>query len=190
MKVADPPKDDQLIVPGWRIGKVYLGMTSAALLAAMGEPDETTHPDRVRIERSGGLLAAKGEPDETTPLKITNFIWFEWKRAGIRIIHNMDADQVAFIDVKRDSYRTAEGVHIGMSELAVSVKLGRPKVSYFGEKSEKGVYCYKKGIIIVFNNAAPHNVEWITVKPRKNWWQQDLQCESYDRARNITQQGN
>jgi hypothetical protein len=41
MKASDPPQDDKLIVPGWRVGQLYLGMPSGALFAAMGEPDTT-----------------------------------------------------------------------------------------------------------------------------------------------------
>ena len=63
MKASDPPQDDKLIVPGWRVGQLYLGMPSAALFAAMGEPD-TTKPR-------------------------SNFTWFRWENRGLSVLHDM-----------------------------------------------------------------------------------------------------
>jgi hypothetical protein len=104
MKASSPPRDDKLIVPGWRVGQLYLGMTSVALFAAMGEPD-TTKPRN-------------------------NFTWFRWENRGLSVLHDMEADQVEAIEVHHESYKTAEGVHIGMSELAVVAILGTPQASY------------------------------------------------------------
>lgn len=148
MKAADPPKDDKLIVPGWRVGKVYLGMTSAALLTAMGEPDMAS-------------------PYHHT----TNFTW---KNAGLSVQLDMEADSAINIEVFRESNVTAAGVRLGMSELAVTAKLGKPEHSYRKQVGEDSnfiisLYCYKRGIAVWFDTAVPHNVHRIEVMSSKEW---------------------
>jgi hypothetical protein len=158
MKASSPPRDDKLIVPGWRVGQLYLGMTSVALFAAMGEPD-TTKPHN-------------------------NFTWFRWENRGLSVLHDMEADQVEAIEVHHESYKTTEGVHIGMSELAVVAILGTPQASYSESRPHQtfaagdafmiGGYCYKSGIATFFenmldNNPAPYLVRHIRVIPTKEW---------------------
>ena len=149
MKAADPPKDDNLIVPGWRVGKVYLGMTSTELLAAMGEPSST-------------------KPGEESN-------WFSWKNAELDVSLDKKADQVVKIALNDERYKTAEGVRVGLSELSVGAKLGQPQAS-----SSDGVYCYKRGILLEFDEYSyattdsprrriPYQVTHIHVMPSKEW---------------------
>lgn len=154
MKVADPPKDDRLIVPGWRVGKVYLGMTSSALLAAMGEPSSTRPSDY-----STGL---------------------EWENAGLYVWFNKKADLVDTIDVRHETYKTAEDVHLGSSELAATVKLGKPEASDSGSVD---AFCYKRGITLFLSTnrhtkygwvKVPYQVVSIRVVPSKEW---ELNCK-------------
>ena len=96
----------------------------------------------------------------------------------------MEADQVEAIEVHHESYKTAEGLHIKMSELAVVVILGTPQASYSESRPQQtfasgevfmiGGYCYKSGIATFFenmldNNPAPYLVRHIRVIPTKEW---------------------
>lgn len=85
MKAADPPKGDHLIVPGWRVDKVYISMSSAALFSTLGDPDEK---DR------------RGE-----------YIFASWKLAGVNVFLNAQYGYVEEIAATSDLNRTTEGVH-------------------------------------------------------------------------------
>ena len=153
MKAADPPKDDNLIVPGWRVGNVYLGMTSGELVALMGEPSST-------------------KPGEESNR-------FSWKNAELDVSLDKKANQVELIDLYDERYKTAEGVRVGLSELSVGAKLGQPQAS------RDGVYCYKRGIALIFGEYSndspprriPYQVTFIRVISSKAWRTFPLQCE-------------
>ena len=140
MKAADPPKDDNLIVPGWRVGKVYLGMTSRELVASMGEPSST-------------------KPGET----LTHFFW---KNAELGASLNKKADRVDSIMFEDERYKTAEGIRVGLSELSVVAKLGQPQASGDGYHCYKSGIMLRfrepsRGI--------PYQVTFGEVKPREAW---------------------
>ena len=147
MKAADPPKDDKLIVPGWRVGKVYLGMTSAALFAAMGE---------------------MGEPDSTAShVKYGSFSWKYGKHDGLEVMLDKKTDQVYALLLHNGSYKTAEGVQMGMSELAVVVKLGKPDSQRSDNSGKTEGVCYKRGITVLFDDK--NKVYHMQVLPSKEW---------------------
>jgi len=63
---------------------------------------------------------------------------------GLEISLNKETDQVALIFVHRESYtKTAEGVRIGLSELAAAAKLGKPdSQGSFDDRGETDCVCY------------------------------------------------
>lgn len=90
--------DDNLIVPGQRVGKVYLGMPLSQLYKEMGTPD---------------MAAGK-----------QSYSLYDYKAKGMRIW--VDANGVTTISAWSTSLHTAEGLHVGSSDIEVRSKLGFP----------------------------------------------------------------
>ena len=107
--------------------------------------------------------------------------------------YDRKTEQVNEIYVEQGSYKTAEGVQIGMPELAVVVKLGKPQ-AFFSEEEGRlatgqlgryAIYCYKRGIMLNFQNhddsrpprAIPYQVTFVSVMPSKEWRSMWWQCK-------------
>ena len=99
LKRSDPPKDDLRFAPGWRIGPIYLGMTRAELLAALGEPQKSS---------------SAGEATE-------HYFW-EPDRWFVRMYRG----SVVSVQAYPKGYPVSGPVTFGTTALAIRVKLGDP----------------------------------------------------------------
>ena len=99
LKQSSPPRDDATFVPGWRIGQIYLGMSRAELLAALGEPQKSS---------------SYGEATE-------HYFW-EPDRWFVRIFEG----RVVSVQAYARGYSLSAPVTFGTSALAIRVKLGDP----------------------------------------------------------------
>ena len=87
--------DDNLVVPGQRIGPVFLGMTEQQLYKKLGEPDQT--------------MTASGTVNYTYPT--------------LQVCVDAVSHRVWEIDAHTSKYSTAEGITIQSSGLAVRARL-------------------------------------------------------------------
>lgn len=95
-------KNDNLIVPGVRIGPVSLGMTDADVYKTLGEPTSTLTVGSA----DGGI----------------NYYW-----GNLYSVHvDKDTHRVTQVTTSDQKYSTTEGIKVGSSLLAVSVKLRIP----------------------------------------------------------------
>jgi hypothetical protein len=121
------PADDHAIVSGKRIGPIALGMSTADVFNAMGEP---TASFRIWNSHSWGSPGVSAGFTYTGP---------EW----VRVIYTSDP---------RD--KTPEGIHVGSTELEMRAKLGVPtRTIDRGLKDVNGndaiiayEFCYAMGI--------------------------------------------
>jgi hypothetical protein len=96
--MAAPAPNDNLIVPGERVGSIALGMTEAQLTAAMGGPGEVLHQ---------GLVTT-----------------FSWGQVTAEIADH--APGVETITVNDPRYDTPGHVRVGLAAPAVTAVLGQP----------------------------------------------------------------
>lgn len=96
--------NDHLIVPWQRVGPITLGMSTAELVHAMGEPTRTM-----------------GGPPHTFSV----YYWREDLSATI----SKDGDFVTQVCALSPAYGTAEGVRPGSTDAAVTALLGEPQSS-------------------------------------------------------------
>ena len=134
--------NDNLIVPGERIGPVFLGMTEEQLYRRMGNPVET--------QQGTGVL--NGVP----------IIGYRYE--DIIAIVQPSAHKVVEIQVEGTRYTTAQGVTVGTSVLEMKAKLGRP--AWEPESSDGSLYRYvfNSGGLQIFVRKGGH-VSWIDVDP-------------------------
>jgi hypothetical protein len=97
--MAAPASNDNLIVPGERVGPIALGMTEAQLAAAMGGPGEVLH-----------------QGSATT---------YSWGQVAAEIGDNSRG--VEMITVNDPRYDTPGHVHVGLAAPAAAAVLGQPK---------------------------------------------------------------
>lgn len=115
--------DDNLIVPGQRIGPVYLGMSPEVLLAALGPPDWSRGPSANRIQ-------------------------YGYESRGLYIYVNVRNSRVDGVVTSDSRYRTTKGIQVGDSELELVVGHGSPKWRWHNaHPGDDGyvVYCYSDG---------------------------------------------
>ena len=96
--LAAPAPNDNLIVPGERVGPIALGMTEAQLAAAMGGPGEVLHQGPATTYSWGQVAAEIGD---TLP-------------------------GVGMITVNDPRYDTPGHVHVGLAAPAAAAVLGQP----------------------------------------------------------------
>jgi hypothetical protein len=96
---------DYLIVPWKRLGPIELGMTAAELLRIMGDPTSTKH----------------GPLDRGVDV-------YNWKD-GLSATITKDGLYVTQICSFNPNYATAQGVHVGSTDLSVVALLGKPRNS-------------------------------------------------------------
>jgi hypothetical protein len=92
--------NDNFIVPGERVGSVFLGMTEEQLYTKMGSPAKNFPPNR-----DGDVL---------------------YSYMDLSVYVKMATHRVKMIQVTGPAYRTAQGVSIGSSELELKAKVGQP----------------------------------------------------------------
>jgi hypothetical protein len=140
LTAADPPADDDRLVAGWRAGPLFLGMNTAQLLAAMGDPDKT-HAYGYHYSW-GGTYVQTLESGKVTSISVG------WNNSS-------------------SAMKTAEGLGIGSSQIAVVTALGQPD----GRSFSMGVlyFCYARGFIFEFDNNARTTQISIVTKARAEW---------------------
>jgi hypothetical protein len=91
---------DNLIVPGVRAGRIFLGMTEQQLYLRMGSPNQTYNTRNGSIPELG------------------------YKYPGVIALVNMNNHRVKRIVVEGMQYYTAGGVTVGVDELEAKAKIG------------------------------------------------------------------
>ncbi|HEV2173615.1 MAG TPA: hypothetical protein VGR71_08610 [Nitrospira sp.] len=119
-----PPNDD-LIVPGNRIGPVAIGMTSKQVLEAKGTPGDST-------------------------FRYTDAAVYPYDQNEYSVVVDDVTQQVWRVETSSDEYRTAEGVGVGQSELEMRANLGNPNSATNEDNADPPtfLYCYDKGLAI------------------------------------------
>lgn len=140
LTAESPPSDDDRLVPGWRAGRLHLGMTTAQLLAVMGEPDQTF---------------AYGY----------HYAW-----GGI-YVQTLKDGKVTSIGVgwnnRSSPMKTAEGVGIGSSQIAVVAALGQPESRTLSMGTL--YFCYERGLVVQFDGGTTASQISIVTKARAKW---------------------
>jgi hypothetical protein len=116
--------NDNLIVPGERVGPVFLGMTEGSLYQKMGNPNHSDMMDRGATK------------------------YYQWRDIRVEV---KESDHKVFnIEVTGSSYRTAEGISTGSSDLEVKSKLGQPHWEVpFNTPQSTSKLCFNSGITIL-----------------------------------------
>lgn len=144
------PVNDQLVVPGCRIGPVYHGMHLTELVKVMGDTrDATNHTCTDTGKRvcsvvyrwPGGIRASVSYRDDTRYFRVAK-------------------ERVHEIGTSSSRYSTAEGVRIGSSALAVKAALGTPawETHYAGRTDSR--LCYPPGLFMFILNGAVSDI-WL-----------------------------
>jgi hypothetical protein len=127
-------KNDNLIVPGVRIGPVSLGMSDADLYKMLGDPTQTM-TEGVDMGRAIQYVFPK-----------------------LSIVVSKATHRVTQVTTLDPGYSTADGIKVGSSGLAVSTKLGIPP-----GRCEGGCdYNYPNGISLGINSEGRVRAIWIT----------------------------
>lgn len=128
--------NDNLIVPGVRIGPVSLGMSEANLYKTLGDPTSTQINNAAQV------------------------INYNYPGLGVsvdRVAHKVT--QVTSLDQK---YSTAEGIKVGSSGLAVSAKIGIPS----GDCQGMCNYSYPNGMFLGTNEDGSVRAIWVVPRAR------------------------
>jgi hypothetical protein len=132
------PVFDRLIVPGQRIGPVSYYMHVSELLNTLGDTDDTysyhckdTPNDvcSVRYKWPNGLEAEVSYRDDTHYYRVPR-------------------ERVHSVSTHDPRYATADGVGVGVSELVVKAKLGKPVWEKRGDSGHDSHMCYEPGLFI------------------------------------------
>jgi hypothetical protein len=146
---------DKTVIPGVRVGPVFLDMPLRKLIEVFGEPVSGTN-SRVPGGRSA-LLYRYPDPGAVD---------------GAILVLVREHDQTVYsIEVDRiESFQTREGVRFGSSEALVRASFSKPQslgeISVTGQDGTTAimrVYCYLNGLAVRLN--ASGNVEALTVFP-------------------------
>ena len=118
------PFKDNIIMPGYRVGSVSLGMMAPLLHRVRGDPKSSERPSEVSTVYNFGDVT-------TTMLEAT------------RKVH-----QITVTDQK---FRTKEGLGVGASKLAVLAKYGSP-APISPEIASIETLCYPQGIVFALDD--------------------------------------
>jgi hypothetical protein len=152
MLAESPPADDGRIVPGWRMGKVHLGMGAADLIAALGPPSNTN----VMVAGSWA-----------------QYSWID--ATGAELLVEVGQGRVARIRTgsvdthSPTAYSTAEGLRSGLSELEAVAKIGMPDSSRTSGEVAQHLYCYKTGIWFTLHPSRLVTAQ-IVIQVKKDLW--------------------
>jgi hypothetical protein len=146
------PVHDTLIVPGDRIGPVYLGMPLRQVLEVMGDPQESLEWGQ---DGFSGMLYEWGD----------QFAIYSGVRRLARATLSVtvsNADQrVRVVSVGDLGYQTADGLRFGVSGARAVANLGSPAET---KSLATGLnYCYRSGIH--FGTDHTGTINWIRVFP-------------------------
>jgi len=146
---------DKTVIPGVRVGPVFLKMPLRKLIEVFGEPVSGTN-SRIPGGRPA-LLYRYPDPGAAE---------------GALLVLVREHDQTVYsIEVGRsESFQTREGVRFGSSDALVRASFGKPQsvgeTTVTGENGATAVmrmYCYLNGLAVRLN--ASGNVEALTVFP-------------------------
>jgi hypothetical protein len=114
---ASAQSNDNLIVPGQRVGPVYIGMTSKDMKRVLGPPDAA-----FRLSQN-----------------IYAYRWGDWKNPRWWVYTSRGG---AFrIDTALDHFKTVDGIGTGIPEEKVTAKWGRPKRLII-QAGNRHILCY------------------------------------------------
>ena len=129
---------DNLIVPGDRVGPVFLGMLDTDLYKRMGEPNRS-------------FTYQEGETAGTTVYTYGGLSVYVFPDHRVRYVYI------------GSGYRTQEGAALGTSQLALRAELGEPAWTVlFHPDIGQWKNCYDKGLVITLTNGA---VDGLVVVP-------------------------
>lgn len=122
-KAGAPPPQDYTIVPGQRIGPVYLGMSPSQLWRALGSPSASVPISDKRTR-------------------------FDFRDHDLRVYVSMVTGVVDGASTSSPRYTTKEGVKAGATELELLASRGLPqwkwpKPSVHGYGYSNVLYCYR-----------------------------------------------
>lgn len=110
---------DTVIMPGQRIGPVFIGMTEAELYDHLGSPAQTVHgDDSSRVD-------------------------YDWSDIGVGV--NTRKHVVVSVYATGTRYATAGGVTVGTTELELMARLGAPSATAQAD-FDVTHYCFGKGL--------------------------------------------
>lgn len=153
--VAENLLQDKTVIPGVRVGPVFLDTPLRKMIEVFGEPVSGTN-SRMPGGRPA-LLYRYPDPGAED---------------GAILILVREHDQTVYsIQVERtESFQTREGVRFGSSEALVRASFGKPQsvgeMTVTGQDGAKAVmrmYCYLKGLAVRLDTSG--NVEALTVFP-------------------------
>jgi len=117
---------DNLIVPGQRVGPVFIGMSASELYRAMGEPD-STHNDGTWVE-------------------------YQYKDLGT-LVRNDQKVWTVWVQPNSPRYGTAEGTRIGAPDLPIRARQP-PDYVCRGPDPRSTNFCYSSGLFVRVRNGA------------------------------------
>jgi hypothetical protein len=119
---ASAQSNDNLIVPGQRVGQIQLGMPVAQVYAILGAPSRT---DKLEEE--------------------THYVY-----SDLNVVIKDSTQRVDVVNETNSKYRTREGVGVGSQDIEVRAKMGN--FSTVKQIPNGAVYCYRSGMILVTKN--------------------------------------
>ena len=146
---------DRTVIPGVRVGPMFLDMPLRKMIEVFGEPVSGTN-SRIPGGRPA-LLYRYPDPDAAD---------------GAILVMVREHDQTVYsIQVERvEGFQTREGVRLGSSEALVRASFGKPQsvgemhvTGQDGATAAMRMYCYLNGLAVRLN--ASGNVEALTVFP-------------------------
>lgn len=152
--VVEDLSRDRTIVPGERVGPVFLDASLRELVQAFGEPIESA-VSRIPGGRSA-LLYRYADPDASP-------------EGSLQVLVREHDQTVYSIHVEGlDGFQTREGVRVGSSEALVRASYGKPQststfTAVSGGTAVSRVYCYLNGLAVDLSETG--SVESLTVFP-------------------------
>ena len=152
--VVEDLSRDRTIVPGSRVGPVFLDASLRELVQAFGEPVESA-VSRIPGGRPA-LLYRYADPDAAP-------------EGSLQVLVREHDQMVYSIRIEgTESFQTREGVRVGSSEALVRASYGKPQststlTAVSGGTRVSRVYCYLKGLAVDLSETG--SVESLTVFP-------------------------
>lgn len=152
--VVEDLSRDRTIVPGSRVGPVFLGSSLRELVRAFGEPVASA-ASRLPDGRPA-LLYRYPDPDASP-------------EGGLQMLVREQDQTVYSVKIEGiDSFQTRDGVRVGSSEALVRASYGRPQststlTAVSGTTTVSRIYCYLNGLAVSFDAAG--TVESLMVFP-------------------------
>jgi hypothetical protein len=135
-------QSDGMIVRNERVGAVNLGDTPAEVIAALGQPGNSTF-----LGTQEGLITYCVGPCDSSLF-------------NHRLSLNTWRNEVFRISVHTSDYATPEGVRVGMSEMDVRIRLGDPSQRIWQDWAEAGEWnLHYPGFLIAIDQSGVSRIE-------------------------------